>query len=79
MKGIGKIGEIIFSYHEGISDFEDWEFYGFAAISDKATRKFKKNYRKQSKEMDIPFRPMWRYGSMGRSESKTGRKGAIIK
>ena len=39
----------------GISDFGDGEFYGFSAIANREKGKFKKNYRKKLKAMNIPL------------------------
>ena len=51
----------------------------FAAISNRANGKFKKNYRKKLKVTHIPFRRMEKIPKNGRSECETGRKEAGIK
>ena len=53
-----------------ISDFEDGNSTDFAAISYKERRNPKKNYRKKSNAMNIPFRHMGKIRKNGKKRMR---------
>ena len=57
-----------------ITDFEDGILRFFASISSKAKRNFKKNYRKESKVTNIPFRPMGKILNSGKMRMQNWKR-----